>query len=362
MADSSQKSQILICPELQGRVMTSTADGMEGSSFGWVNYELFASKEVRPHINAFGGEDRFWLGPEGGQFSIFFKKGDEFDYEHWQTPKFLDTEPFDIVFKNKNSVRFTKHVELQNFSGTPFKIKLERSVKLLSNKEISELLCIDLKSDLNVVGFETNNILQNEGSSKWEKSSGLLSIWILGMFNASPSSTVIIPFKKGDESQIGKPVNDSYFGKIPADRLLVKNDFALFKGDGKARGKVGISPKRAKSLLGSYDPQNGVLTIVKYSLSNSATDYVNFFWGIQKDPFSGDVVNSYNDGPATPAGKGLGNFYELESSSPAKSLKPNESIIHTHATIHFRGDKETLNRISEATLGVNLREVSTMLK
>jgi hypothetical protein len=27
-----------------------------------------------PHINVFGGEDRFWLGPEGGQFSIFFAK------------------------------------------------------------------------------------------------------------------------------------------------------------------------------------------------------------------------------------------------------------------------------------------------
>ena len=32
-------------------------------------------------MNGFGGEDRFWLGPEGGQFSIFFKKDDPFDLE-----------------------------------------------------------------------------------------------------------------------------------------------------------------------------------------------------------------------------------------------------------------------------------------
>ena len=45
------------------------------------------------------GEDRFWLGPEGGQFALFFKKGDPFDLDHWQTPAMMDTEPFeDIAF------------------------------------------------------------------------------------------------------------------------------------------------------------------------------------------------------------------------------------------------------------------------
>ena len=30
---------------------------------------------AKEHVNVFGGEDRFWLGPEGGQYSIFFVKG-----------------------------------------------------------------------------------------------------------------------------------------------------------------------------------------------------------------------------------------------------------------------------------------------
>ena len=30
-------------------------------------------------MNVFGGEDRFWLGPEGGQFALYFKAGDPFD-------------------------------------------------------------------------------------------------------------------------------------------------------------------------------------------------------------------------------------------------------------------------------------------
>ncbi len=36
--------------------------------FGWINRKLIASRKIQPHINVFGGEDRFWLGPEGGQF------------------------------------------------------------------------------------------------------------------------------------------------------------------------------------------------------------------------------------------------------------------------------------------------------
>jgi len=33
--------------------------------YGWINRELVASGKRQKHINAFGGEDRFWLaGPE----------------------------------------------------------------------------------------------------------------------------------------------------------------------------------------------------------------------------------------------------------------------------------------------------------
>lgn len=56
--------QILLAPDYQGRVMTSTARGLEGRSYGWINHDLIASGETQPKINAVGGEDRFWLGSE----------------------------------------------------------------------------------------------------------------------------------------------------------------------------------------------------------------------------------------------------------------------------------------------------------
>ena len=68
--------RVAVAPRWQGRVMTSAADGESGIGYGWVNEALIETEVLQPHINAIGGEDRFWLGPEGGQFSIFFAGSD----------------------------------------------------------------------------------------------------------------------------------------------------------------------------------------------------------------------------------------------------------------------------------------------
>ncbi|MBS0612517.1 MAG: hypothetical protein JSS24_05030, partial [Proteobacteria bacterium] len=87
LSDAQGRAKIALVPAWQGRVMTSTARGDAGPGFGWVNRELVASGRLDPHINVFGGEDRIWLGPEGGQFSIFFAQDAPFDLDHWFVPK-----------------------------------------------------------------------------------------------------------------------------------------------------------------------------------------------------------------------------------------------------------------------------------
>src|SRR3954464_8518161 len=54
---------IIVSPKYQAKVFTSTANGKEGLSFGWVNYKAF-SAPTDAHMNAYGGENRFWLGPK----------------------------------------------------------------------------------------------------------------------------------------------------------------------------------------------------------------------------------------------------------------------------------------------------------
>src|SRR5688500_10189733 len=45
------QAKVAVVPAWQGRVMTSTAQGDAGKSFGWINRDLIASKKIQPHIN-----------------------------------------------------------------------------------------------------------------------------------------------------------------------------------------------------------------------------------------------------------------------------------------------------------------------
>ena len=181
------------------------------------------------------------------------------------------------------------------------------------------------------------------------------------MFKPSDATTIVIPFEAGPEDELGPKVNDAYFGKVPAERLVVKDDVLFFCGDGKYRSKIGLSPARAKSVAGSYDAAGKVLTIVQYTKPEGAADYVNSMWELQEAPYAGDVINSYNDGPATPGAKPMGPFYELETSSPAAALAPGESLSHVHRTFHLQGAEADLDPIAKSLLGVSLEEIKNAL-
>jgi hypothetical protein len=355
----SANAQIVIAPAYQGRVMTSTAEGHKGLSFGWVNHDLIATGKPAGHITPVGGEERFWLGPEGGQFSIYFKKGVEFKFDNWFVPKEIDTENFPLISATHNEARFEKEMHLENYSGHKFDITVNRDIRLLDRAAIERTLGTKLSESLQAVAFESDNRITNKGANTWDKKTGMLSIWILSMLNATERTTVAVPYKQGDPESMGKIVTDDYFGKVPADRLQVEKGFILFKADGNFRSKIGVAPKRALPFVVSYNASNNVFTIAQFTLPAGATDYVNSLWKLQDDPFAGDAVNSYNDGPID--GKQMGKFYEIESSSPAAALAPGETMQHIHRTIHLKGDKTELDKISIKMLGISVDSI-TLLK
>lgn len=361
LSDSAGQSKVAISPGLQGRVMTSTAGGDDGASFGWINRDYFndtAAGKVNPHISPFGGEDRFWIGPEGGQFGLFFANGVPFDLEHWFTPKWIDTEAFETVSSSPAQAVFRRTVSFKNYSGTAFDVQIDRTIRLLEPDEVWKRLNVPAAPGVQVVAFESDNRITNAGASAWDKKTGLLSIWILGQFNAAPKTTVVFPVRPGE----GPAVNDDYFAKVPPDRLRTIDDTVFFKADANYRSKIGIRAARAKPIFGSYDAQNKVLTLCQYTFDENARDYVNSAWKIQDNPFGGDVINSYNDGPPAEGKPQLGKFYEIESSSPAKELKPGQSMRHVHTTIHLQGDEKALDAAAKATLGVSLSQIEGALK
>ena len=100
------------------------------------------------------------------------------------------------------------------------------------------------------------------------------------------------------------------------------------------------------------DAINKVLTIIQFTMPKGEMDYVNSLWKNQIDPFKGDALNAYTDGPIN--GKQMGKFYELESSSPALSLAPGASQSHIQRTIHLKGSQQDLDAIARKLFGVSL--------
>jgi hypothetical protein len=224
---------------------------------------------------------------------------------------------------------------------------------LLNKNDIQQRLHAAIPANAKYVAYETDNQIKNTGNNSWKKKSGLLSIWLLGMMTPTPETKVIIPFHPQKNARTF--ITDDYFGKIEANRLLVKDSVLYFRCDGKSRGKLGISPAIAKPIVASYDFQKNVLTVLIPEVHKGEL-YVNSKWELQKQPYSGDVINSYNDGPLQD-GSQLGPFYEIESSSPAKELKPGETQQYQQTTCHFQGDYATLKKLVQQLLNVDLDEI-----
>lgn len=348
------QSKLLIVPAWQGRVMTSTASGDNGSSYGWINYEHIASGKILPAFNPFGGEERFWIGPEGGPNSYYFAKGKEQIYDNWLVPKVIDTEAYDVESQTDDEAIFTKNTHMVNASDYGFDIGIRRAVKLVDKAAVSSLLGVEIPQTVNSLAYSTTNSITNNGENAWTKETGLPSVWLLGTFNPTETTTVFIPYNKDFE---GKVVNDEYFGKVPADRLIVDNGMIYFKIDGGYRAKIGLPAGSAKDLCGSYDSERHVLNILKYTVPEGDNDYVNGQWGPQDDPFSGDVINSYNDGP-TETGYVQGPFYEIETSSPGAALNPGGTLTHVQYTIHLEGTEAEMAAIIEAVFGISVTEIT----
>lgn len=368
LGDKPSGPRIAVVPAWQGRVMTSSATGEPGMSFGWLNYKLITrgivAEEQRQglekHIHVFGGEDRFWIGPEGGQYAWYFKPGSPFEFDYWQVPPFIDTLPWQIVEQDAYRVRLRHREILQNWSGVMFDMTIEREVALLADAPATEALGIVPGNNIDMVAYESRNQLFNSGNTAWNENTGLPSIWILGMMKHGEATTVVIPFRNAtpDGHEPGPIVKDDYFGKVPADRLRVdeRGGVLYFSADGRYRSKIGISPDRSRGLAGSWDAARNVLTLIQYNLPPPDSIYVNSSWQIQDDPYKGDAINSYNDGPVD--GGILGPFFEIETSSPALALAPGESYLHVHRTFHFTGDLSELDSISRSILNVSLREIA----
>lgn len=348
----SGMATVVVSPKYQGKVFTSSAAGADGLSFGWINYKAFTAPPD-PHMNAFGGENRLWLGPEGGRYSLYFNPGDSMVFDNWKTPAPIDTEAWQVDAADDHTVSLRKEMQLKNYTGYVLDISINRKVAILTKEQIEDALSVKLGDSVHYVGYATSNYLTNSGREAWNEKTGMPCLWLLDMFNPSPATTIVIPHSNGRGK--AKVATTDYFGEIPAGRIKLTGTHLFFKADGKSRGKLGIAPAFVLPFAGSYDATNHVLTITRFTVNNGAK-YLNQEWTTGKAVFSGDAMNSYNDGPLAD-GTQMGPFYEIESVSPAAALQPGATLSHDHDVFHFSGSKEQLNTIAIKVLGVTIGDI-----
>jgi hypothetical protein len=265
----------------------------------------------------------------------------------------MQQDSWTIASHSSTELGLTRTMKLVNWTGTPFTVDVSRTIRVLDAAEAAKHLGAAIDAGISWIAFESVNRITNAGDATWEPDKGQLSVWILGMFAPAPDAHILVPF---DPLGQGPIVNDRYFGKVPAERLAVrqKDGLVVLTADGHYRSKIGVGPTRARQVAGSYSASENLLTIVQYDESPRGKRYVNSMWEKQADPYGGDVVNAYNDGPTEPGKPSLGGFYELETSSPAAALGPRESLVHTHRTFHFVGPRAALEPIAQRLLGASL--------
>jgi hypothetical protein len=349
------KQQIIVSPKYQSKVFTSTATGLSGNSLGFINYKFFDAGVIDKHMNGYGGENRFWLGPEGGMYSVYFESGKEQIFDNWHTPKPIDIEPWDIVSSDRQNVVLKKEIQVENYLGTVMKLNVDRKIGLIETNEACRMLGLENNSGFDLVAYTTDNVITNLNDFEWTKETGTICIWVLDMFNPAPRAVTIVPFNEGGETELGKIVTSDYFGEIPADRLKMKGNNIFLKTDGLYRSKLGLNGKRTNGIAANYDPDSKRLTITTFEVDKDAV-YLNQEWNPEKNPLIGDAMNAYNDGPLAD-GSMMGPFLELESVSPAAFLKPRDSLGHKHTVYHFIGEEADLSPITKKLLGVSIDEI-----
>ncbi|WP_299548318.1 DUF6786 family protein [Seonamhaeicola sp.] len=343
----SGESMIAVSGIYQARVFASSSKGMNGRPYGWFSSDLIENNEHASNMAYLGGESRIWFAPELGKYSVFFDANAEQVDENMRAPHDLNTKKFTEKLRTEHAITYVGDMEIKNNHNYTFSISLERTVSLLSNKQIEQNLDISL-DHISYVAFRAETTMTNKGSEKWHKETGLLSLWELGCMNTSADNRVIIPLTKQTDSIT------EYFTKTTGDRMQIKDAVVYYKADARGLNKIGTPPQFTKNVMGSYSPENNLLNIVTFNFTNDGV-YVNSL-PENNTPYTGDVINIFNGNVDTALGHKWP-FYEFESSSSVKELAPNESMYHSQTTYHFEGDFNALNAISITVLGVNLNDI-----
>ena len=351
------ESFVAISPKLQARVMTSTLDGEEGYSMGWINRNLIAANGPESHMNLYGGEDRFWIGPEGTEHSVFFEKDALFVPDNWKIPREISSQPWAVKSQSRYQASFEKEIHLTNARGEKFDMLALREISYISKENAQNILKIEIPESVKMVAFQSANKITNIGSSAWGEKTGYLNLAVLSTFHANKTTYAFVPFNQGDPKNLGTIITDLYNESPIGDRLSVAPDFVRMRLDGAKLGEIFMSPRRSRSIMGFYDSDKNLLTIITFVPPSAPKKYIVPYWRRTNDMLGGDALGVFNNGPANHDTFYADKLFKASTYSPALALEPQKSQMHIQRTFHFKGSEYELEKIAQKLLGVGMKEL-----
>ncbi len=353
-------SLVAVSPKYQGRVLTSTYGGEKGPSLGWINHELLADNKIGLRSYLAGGEDRFGIGPQGGDFSLYFQQGAIHTVENWNAPASFSLDSWKLVASSKTQAKLEKDADFENAQGVRFKARAEREITVLNRTQVSEILGIEIPSTVKLVAFQSLNKLTNTGETKWSPTTGLVNISVQSCFNANKDVRVFIPYRSGETSKLGDVVRDNFHDASASgsDRLFIDPAYISFNTDGRNMSGIGVSAKRSEGIVVSYDAKNRLLTLVLYiKPSDNTRAYLRNSWRGASKRFEGDAISVFNNGPLARTSVAPDFFYEISTHSPALTLDVGQSQFHLQRTFHFTGSEYDLGLISYKLTGIAIGQL-----
>jgi hypothetical protein len=170
--ESPSGGRIAVSGKYQARVMTSAVDAT-GPSLGFVNRNFIEQGKTGTAFDNYGGEDRFWLGPEGGQYALYFAPGKPFEFANWQTPAaFQEGEWLTKEGGTATTVTFVRSLSLTNYAKTELRMNVERKLSVLTGDQVKAALGLEPPKDVKWVGFSSENTITNQGPKAWTEKGG----------------------------------------------------------------------------------------------------------------------------------------------------------------------------------------------
>ena len=304
--------RVAVCPEWNGRIVTSTCEGLEGDSFGFANVQAMDTGRFED----FGGEDQWTISPLIHSFVVEY-------------------------IKEQKAV-LQRTLSMPDANGAPTEFHLSRTISLLNPHNIGTLFDDSVaesldRDNVSVVCFHTENTV-------WARE----PVWVAsrqrGMFNASPHRCIIVSTPPANEFEPDPfPSIIDYLGNSPHSRIRHLEQAMLIRADGQKGCRVTIPFSHSPPIFGAVELRLGSLTLWTFDVPGDSEE---------------DEILIYNSGYAHGSKLDWATYYETNCFSAAQNVQPEQLLTYCQGTLHLNAENKILGEIIREVFGVTLEEIT----